>query len=217
MASLERSKAGLPVKAVKLNRLPVVEVGNRKPAARGSLKHLDAMKADKTPETEIPARMRTFCHSTFNARKAVLPANLSPAVIQRTCERAFTIFNRRPVGKRQEAVEESRLYCEMRHFEYLIKKNGVTDMKHGLATSVSEVNRASPGQGALLAVCLTKAMAASTISRKKYPRMCLQGGVHSHHPSKHDKFCYDTEWDLTHAENVEWWIRCLPQPDFFRQ
>ena len=37
---------------------------------------------------------------------------LSPTVIARTCERAFTIFNRRPIGKRYEAaVPESREYC----------------------------------------------------------------------------------------------------------
>lgn len=213
-------KAGLPVKAVKLNRLPVVEGGKPKAGcAKEVLKHLDAMKADKTPETEIPARMRSFCHSTFNARKAVLPASLSPAVIQRTCERAFTIFNRRPVGKRQEAaVEESRLYCyEMRHFfEYLIKKNGVTDMKHGLATSVSEVNRATPGQGATACCVPHQSNGCFDNKPEKNIQECVcKGGVHSHHPSKHDKFCCDTEWDLTCAENVEWYgCAACPQPEF---
>merc|ERR1711912_211895 len=127
------------------NREPAIEGGKPKAGcAKAVLKFLGDLKDKNTPETEVPARMRGFCKKSFNDRKNVLPASLSPTVIARTCERAFGIFNRRPIGKRYEAsVPESREYCyEMRQFfEYLIRKNGVTNMKHGLATSVSEINR----------------------------------------------------------------------------
>merc|ERR1719352_1468464 len=165
------------------------------------------MKASGTPETDIPARMRSFCMKSFNDRKHVLPASLSPTVIARTCERAFTIFNRRPVGKRYEAaVPESREYCyEMRQFfEYLIRKNGVTNMKHGLATSVSEINREQPGQG--ITACCVPHQSGGCYDKKpsKNIQECVcKGGAFSHHPGKQDKFCCDTEWDLTCAENVK--------------
>jgi len=209
-------KAGVSVTGAKLNREPVVEGGKPKAGcAKQVLKHMDEMKASGTPETDIPARMRSFCMKSFNDRKHVLPASLSPTIIARTCERAFGIFNRRPVGKRQEAaVTESREYCyEMRQFfEYLIKKNGVQEMKHGVATSVSEINRVKPGQG--ITACCVPHQAAGCFDEKVKQCVC-NGGAHSHHPSKKDKFCCETEWDLTCAENVEWYgCAACPQPEF---
>lgn len=210
------SKAGIPVTGAKLNREPVIEGGKPKAGcAKEVLKHLDEMKSSNTPETDIPARMRSFCLKSFNDRKNALPASLSPTIISRTCERAFGIFNRRPVGKRQEAaVTESREYCyEMRRFfEYLIKTTGVKDMKHGVATSVSEINRVKPGQG--ITACCVPHQAAGCYDEKVKQCVC-NGGPHSHHPNKKDKFCCETEWDLTCAENVEWYgCAACPQPEF---
>lgn len=213
-------KAGVAITGAKLNREPVVEGGKPKAGcAREVLKHLEELKTSNTPETDIPTRMRGFCRKSFNQRQHVLPASLSPTVIARTCERAFGIFNRRPVGKRQEAaVAESREYCyEMRQFfEYLIKKNGVTSMKHGVATSVSEINRQRAGQG--ITACCVPHQSGGCFDNKpnKNVMACVcNGGDHSHHPSKKDKFCCDTEWDLTCAENVEWYgCAACPQPEF---
>ena len=211
---------GLKVSGAKLNREPAIEGGKPKAGcAKAVLKFLGDLKDKNTPETEVPARMRGFCKKSFNDRKNVLPASLSPTVIARTCERAFGIFNRRPIGKRYEAsVPESREYCyEMRQFfEYLIRKNGVTNMKHGLATSVSEINREAPGQG--ITACCVPHQSGGCFDKKpnKNIQECVcNGGVHSHHPSKKDKFCCDTEWDLTCAENVEWYgCAACPQPEF---
>lgn len=210
------AKAGIQVTGAKLNREPVVEGGKPKAGcAKEVLKHLDEMKSSSTPETDIPARMRAFCLKSFNDRKNALPASLSPTIIARTCERAFGIFNRRPVGKRQEAaVTESREYCyEMRRFfEYLIKTSGVKNMKHGVATSVSEINRVKPGQG--ITACCVPHQASGCYDEKVKQCVC-NGGPHSHHPNKKDKFCCETEWDLTCAENVEWYgCAACPQPEF---
>lgn len=210
------AKEGITVTGAKLNREPVIEGGKPKAGcAKEVLKHLDEMKSSNTPETDIPARMRSFCLKSFNDRKNALPASLSPTIITRTCERAFGIFNRRPVGTRQEAAAtESREYCyEMRRFfEYLIKTTGVKDMKHGVATSVSEINRVKPGQG--ITACCVPHQAAGCYDEKVKQCVC-NGGPHSHHPNKKDKFCCETEWDLTCAENVEWYgCAACPQPEF---
>jgi hypothetical protein len=211
---------GLNIGGVSLNREPAIEGGKPKAGcAKAVMKFLDGLKLAQVPEGEVPARIRGFCRKSFNDRKHVLPASLSATVIARTCERAYGIFQRRPVGKRYEAsVPESREYCyEMRQFfEYLIKKNGVTNMKHGLATSVSEINRDAPGQG--INACCVPHQSGGCFDKKpsKNIQECVcNGGLHSHHPSKKDKFCCDTEWDLTCAENVEWYgCAACPQPEF---
>ena len=213
-------RKGLKITGAKLNREPAIEGGKPKAGcAKAVMKRLTEMKDANRPESDVPAAMRTFCRKSFNDRKNVLPASLSPTVIARTCERAFTIFNRRPVGKRYEAaVPESREYCyEMRQFfEYLIRKNGVTNMKHGLATSVSEINREQPGQG--ITACCVPHQSGGCYDKKpsKNIQECVcKGGAFSHHPGKQDKFCCDTEWDLTCAENVEWYgCAACPQPEF---
>jgi sRNA-binding protein len=211
---------GLKIGSVKLNREPAIEGGKPKAGcAKAVMKFLNDLKLAHVPEPEVPARIRGFCRKSFNDRKHVLPASLSATVIARTCERAFGIFQRRPVGKRYEAsVPESREYCyEMRQFfEYLIKKNGVTNMKHGLATSVSEINRDAPGQG--ITACCVPHQSGGCFDKtpsKNIQECVCNGGQHSHHPSKKDKFCCDTEWDLTCAENVEWYgCAACPQPEF---
>lgn len=211
---------GLPVAGVTLNREPAIEGGKPKAGcAKAVMKFLNDLKLAHVPEGEVPARVRGFCRKSFNDRKNVLPASLSPTVIARTCERAYGIFERRPAGKRYEAsVPESREYCyEMRQFfEYLIKKNGVTNMKHGLATSVSEINRDAPGQG--ITACCVPHQSGGCFDKtpsKNIQECVCNGGQHSHHPSKKDKFCCDTEWDLTCAENVEWYgCAACPQPEF---
>jgi len=211
---------GLNIGSVTLNREPAIEGGKPKAGcAKAVMKFLNDLKLAHVPEAEVPARIRGFCRKSFNDRKHVLPASLSATVIARTCERAFGIFQRRPVGKRYEAsVPESREYCyEMRQFfEYLIKKNGVTNMKHGLATSVSEINRDAPGQG--INACCVPHQSGGCFDKspsKNIQECVCNGGLHSHHPSKKDKFCCDTEWDLTCAENVEWYgCAACPQPEF---
>ena len=119
------------------------------------MKFLGDLKDKNTPETEVPARMRGFCKKSFNDRKNVLPASLAHSYcpnLRKSFRHIQSPPNRQTI---QASVPESREYCyEMRQFfEYLIRKNGVTNMKHGLATSVSEINREAPGQG-ITACCV---------------------------------------------------------------
>ena len=91
-------------------------------------------------------------------------------------------------------------------------------MSIGMASSVSEINRESPGNG--ITSCCVPHNSAGCYDKAIQDCVCkgtLAGGKRSK-LGKKDAHCCGNSWDLTCTENVEW-FHCAgcPQEAFFRR
>jgi hypothetical protein len=170
------------------------------------------LKTENIAEAKWPSEIQSFCQKSFEKKKHLLKINKQ--IVERTCERARGEMVRVKEGERYKmaTAEASGICYQMRHFfESMVRSAGGKNMTHGMATSVSDINRAAPGQG--VSACCVPHMSAGCYDKAIQECVCTGNGKFK----KKDDFCCNTEWDLTCTENVEWFhCAACPQPEFLQ-
>jgi hypothetical protein len=167
---------------------------------------------------DLPARLKEFCKQSFEAKKDKL--RIDAKVITSTCQDAYHVIENVKVEDRLgKPLETSKKFCKhMRSFfEKVIANLGAGPMSIGMASSVTEINKESPGNG--ITSCCVQHGSPGCYDQAIQKCVC-EGVLAGGKPSKFgkvDKHCCTNNWDLTCAENVEW-FHCAgcPQEALFR-
>jgi hypothetical protein len=182
------------------------------------LEQIARVKSSGGRGEDVPARLKEFCKQSFEAKKDKL--RIDAKVIASTCQDAYQVIeNIRVEDRLDKALETSKKFCKhMRgFFEKVVANLGAGPMSIGMASSVTEINKESPGNG--ITSCCVQHESPGCYDQAIQKCVCegiLAGGKPSKF-GKIDKDCCTKKWDLTCAENVEW-FHCAgcPQEAFFR-
>ncbi len=169
--------------------------------------------------SDLPTHMKEFCKTSFDAKKHQL--GIDDKVVSTTCQDAYTVVENIPLKDRfGKASETATSFCKLmrKFFEKIIRAQGAGAMSIGMASSVSEINKESPGNG--VTSCCVPHQSAGCYDKAIQDCVCkavLAGGKKSKFGKK-DEHCCGKSWDLTCTENVEF-FHCAgcPQEAFFRR
>jgi len=183
------------------------------------LQKIVQLKASGGDGSDLPTNMREFCKAQFVLKKKQL--GIDDKVITETCKDAyFRVEEIKLQDRFGKPSETANKFCKhMRtFFEKLVRAQGAGPMSIGMASSVSEINRESPGNG--VSSCCVPHQSTGCYDKAIQDCVCkamLAGGKASKFGKK-DEACCTKGWDLTCTENVEW-FHCAgcPQEAFFRR
>jgi hypothetical protein len=183
------------------------------------LQKIISIKTSGGDGSGLPTLLKDFCVASFTAKKKQL--GIDDKVVKNTCQDAYTVIENINVRDRfGKAMETSTAFCKhmRKFFEKIIRAQGAGAMSIGMASSVSEINRESPGNG--VTSCCVPHKSAGCYDKAIQDCVCkatLANGKKSKFGKK-DAHCCGKSWDLTCTENVEW-FHCAgcPQEAFFRR